>query len=86
MDEKILACFTWPHITTSVMSSSLRISISLQSWPSEIQWQRGASDSTSAEASSWMAMTVTSCPSRCALSSASTGNRPLPAISPYRIT
>ena len=60
MEEKILACFTWPHIMTSVMPSRLQMSISLPSWPSEIQWQRSASGSTSCEASSWMAMTVIS--------------------------
>ena len=37
IDEKILACFTWPHITTSVMPSFFRMSISLLSCPSEIQ-------------------------------------------------
>ena len=41
MEEKILACFTWPHIMTSVMPSCFRMSISLLSWPREIQWQRG---------------------------------------------
>src|ERR1035438_9975123 len=47
IDEKILACFTWPAITTSVMPSSLRMSISLLSCPSESQCQWGASVSTS---------------------------------------
>ena len=56
--------------------------MSLPSAPSEIQWQRGAIDSTSGDASSWMASTVTSWPSRRALSSASRGNRPFPAMSP----
>ena len=56
IEEKIFACFTWPHIMTSVMPSRLQISISLLSWPSEIQWQRSASASTSWDASSWMAI------------------------------
>src|SRR5579883_3050322 len=86
IDEKIFACFTCPHIITSVMPSCLQMSMSLLSWPSEIQWHRAASDSTSFGASSWMAMTVTSIPNCRALSSASSGNRPLPAIKPYRIS
>ena len=82
IEEKMLACFTCPAIMTSVMRSSLQISISRLSWPSEIQWQRAASFSISGEASSRMPIATTSSPSLRAASSASSGKRPLPAISP----
>ena len=55
MEEKILACFTCPHIITCVMPSCWQMSISLLSAPSEIQWQRAASGSISGDASSLIA-------------------------------
>ena len=42
MEEKILACFTWPHIMNWVIFSSWQISISLLSWPERDPVQRAA--------------------------------------------
>src|SRR5689334_11250127 len=85
MDEKILTCFTCPHIITWRIPSCLQISISLPRAPKEIQWHRAANDSISGDASSLMAMATTSMPAWRAASSASTGKRPLPAIIPKGI-
>ena len=83
MDEKMLACFTWPAIMTSLMPSRLRISISrlelAERDPVAARRQlldfgrrflRGSPTAT------------TSSPALRAVSSASSGNRPLPAIRP----
>ncbi len=85
IEEKMLACFTWPAIITSRTPSAFRISISRPNCPREIQWQRGASVSISDEASSLMPTATTSWPSFRALSSARIGKRPLPAMMAYFI-
>ena len=63
MEEKILACFTWPHMITSVMPSALQDVDQL----AELRRARSSGSGRPAlrsrgEASSWMAMTVTSWP------------------------
>ena len=85
IEEKIFACFTWPAIMIWVMPSSLQISISRPNWPSETQWQRAATASTSGEASSLMAIATASSPCLRAVSSARMRKRPLPAMIPYFI-
>ena len=86
MPEKILTCLTCPAITAWVTPAAFRILMHVPSWPSETQWRSApasrAAASSSGNASSLMATTVTSWPRLRAPWSTRKGNRPLPAIRP----
>src|SRR6202521_2192866 len=84
MELKILLCFTCPAMTawvTPSWCSSLRARLSS---PRLTQCSRGATPSSSGEASSRRAMTAMSMPWLRAASSTRKGNLPLPAIKPQR--
>ena len=66
MPEKILACLTCPAITACGTPAAFRILIHLPEWPSDTQWRSArasrAARSSSGNASSFTATTVTSWP------------------------
>ena len=79
---KIFVCFTWPAITAWSMPASFIRLTHVPSWPREIQWiaapAPAAAAFKSAEASSLVAITVTSWPIDRAASSTRKGKPAVP--------
>ena len=87
--EKRRVCFTCPAMIASETPAACRRLMHVPSWPSDTRCtsvppSRAASASSSGDASSRTAMSVTSRPSARAASSTRPGKRPLPAIRPMR--
>src|SRR5436190_11301370 len=82
MLEKICLCFTCPAMTARVTPSRRKVSMSLESSPSESQCTVAPRDSISGEVSSLIAATTTSKPCARAASSTRNGKHPLPAMMP----
>ena len=83
MLENICLCFTCPAMTARSTPSFLKVSISFDNSPNDIQCTDVAPcDSISGNVSSLMAATTTSIPCARAASRTRKGKRPFPAMSP----